>query len=181
MDVAIALEQASATVVGNDVEGDEAVSAAAEEIRRARTAVIVHKVENLADHQAGIMFGRRIRYDGTHVELSVAEGDWEAHRRLKDKVDRIVSKAGTQPMLRDGSLLPASDMLIDAAVHRAGAECFDGNRASSARKPDCEAHELDDVYIADVSCSSSSGMICPSLTGTADALRLADPIKEHLG
>lgn len=124
------------------------------------------------------MLERRIRYDGTQVEVSVAAGDLAAHRRLKDKGDRILRKAGTQPMPRDGGLRPASDILIDAAVHEAGAERFEGSRASSARNRDCKAHELD---VGDIGCSPSIGVVCPSLTGIANALRLADPIKEHLG
>lgn len=128
-----------------------------------------------------MMFERRIRCDGTHVEVSVAAGDLAAHRRLKDKGDRILRKSGTQPMPRDGSLPPASDMLIDTPVQEPGAERFEGSRASSARNPDCKAHELDVGDIADVSCSPSIGVVCPSLTGIANALRLADPIKEQLG
>jgi choline dehydrogenase-like flavoprotein len=46
---------------------------------------------------------------------------------------------------------------------------------------DCKAHELDNLYIADASFFPSIGAVNPTLTIIANALRVADRIKERLG
>ena len=53
--------------------------------------------------------------------------------------------------------------------------------AQSVLDLDCKAHELDNLYITDASFFPSIGAVNPTLTIIANALRVADRIKERLG
>lgn len=52
--------------------------------------------------------------------------------------------------------------------------------AISVLDTDCKAHELDNLYIADASFFPSIAAVNPTLTIIANALRVADRIKERL-
>ena len=53
--------------------------------------------------------------------------------------------------------------------------------ASSVLDVDCNAHDLDNLYIADVGLFVSSTAVNPTLTNIANALRPADRIADRLG
>lgn len=122
----------------------------------------------------------RIRYDGERVVLELAEGDMEAHFRLKKKLEQILSKAGAHPVLLERSLYLGSDIPIGGTAHQAGTARFGTDPATSVLDLDCKAHELDNLYIADASFFPSIGAVNPTLTIIANALRVAERIKERL-
>ena len=45
----------------------------------------------------------------------------------------------------------------------------------------CTAHQLDNLYVSDASFFPSIGAVNPTLTIIANALRVADHLKERLG
>ena len=47
--------------------------------------------------------------------------------------------------------------------------------------PSCKAHEVDNLYVVDGSFFPSSGAVNPALTIMANALRVADHMKQRLG
>jgi choline dehydrogenase-like flavoprotein len=122
----------------------------------------------------------RIRYDGARVVLEITEGDMEAHHRLKKKLEQILSKAGAHPVLLERSLYLGNDIPIGGTAHQAGTARFGADPATSVLDLDCKAHELDNLYIADASFFPSIGAVNPTLTIIANALRVADRIKERL-
>jgi len=122
----------------------------------------------------------RIRYDGERVVLDITEGNMEAHHRLKKKLKQILSQAGTHSMLLERSLYLGSDIPIGGTAHQAGTARFGLNPATSVLDLDCKAHELDNLYIADASFFPSIGAVNPTLTIIANALRVADRIKDRL-
>ena len=122
----------------------------------------------------------RIRYDGKRVVLDVTEGNMEAHQRLKKKLKQILSKADAHSMLLERSLYLGSDIPIGGTAHQVGTARFGLNPATSVLDLDCKAHELDNLYIADASFFPSIGAVNPTLTIIANALRLADRIKDRL-
>jgi choline dehydrogenase-like flavoprotein len=122
----------------------------------------------------------RIRYDGERVVLDITEGDMEAHHRLKKKLEKILSKAGAHPVLLDRSLYLGNDIPIGGTAHQAGTSRFGTDPATSVLDLDCKAHELDNLYVADASFFPSIGAVNPTLTIIANALRIADRIKERL-
>jgi choline dehydrogenase-like flavoprotein len=69
---------------------------------------------------------------------------------------------------------------IGGTAHQAGTARFGTDPQTSVLDPDCKAHELDNLYLADASFFPSIGAVNPTLTIIANALRVADKIKLRL-
>jgi choline dehydrogenase-like flavoprotein len=123
----------------------------------------------------------RIFYDGDRVVLDVTENNMEAHRRLKRKLESLLGVVGAHPVLLERKLYLGKDIPISGTAHQAGTARFGPDPATSVLDLDCKAHELDNLYIADASFFPSIGAVNPTLTIIANALRVADRIKERLG
>ena len=124
----------------------------------------------------------RIRYDGDRVVLDITESNMEAHHRLRKKLEGDLDR-GRRPRRAARS---ASS--ISARTSRSAAPPTRRERCASApirRRPcstsNCKAHELDNLYVADASFFPSIGAVNPTLTIIANALRVADKIRERLG
>lgn len=92
-----------------------------------------------------------------------------------------MSSAGAHPVLLDRRLYLGKDIPIGGSAHQAGTARFGIDPLSSVLDLACKAHELDNLYIADASFFPSIGAVNPTLTIVANALRVADHIKERLG
>lgn len=121
----------------------------------------------------------RIRYDGNRVVLEIARSDLEAHHRLRKKLKQILSRAGFRPVLLERRLYFGLDIPIGGTAHQAGTARFGTDPATSVLDLDCRAHELDNLYVADASFFPSIAAVNPTLTIIANALRVADRIKER--
>jgi len=121
----------------------------------------------------------RIYYDGDRVTLDVTETNMEAHRRLRKKLEHILSRAGAHPVLLDRKLYLGKNIPIGGTAHQAGTARFGVDPATSVLDLNCKAHELDNLYIADASFFPSIGAVNPTLTIVANALRVADKISER--
>ena len=122
----------------------------------------------------------RIYYDGDRVVLDLTEGNMEAHRRLKKKLETMLTKAGAHPVLLERSLYLGQDVPIGGTAHQAGTARFGTDPRASVLDLDCKAHEIDNLYLADASFFPSIGAVNPTLTIIANALRVADKIKLRL-
>ena len=123
----------------------------------------------------------RISYDGERVVLDLTEGNTEAHRRLKKKLEQILGAAGAHPVLLERNLYFGQNVPIGGTAHQAGTARFGEDPATSVLDLDCKAHELDNLYLADASFFPSIGAVNPTLTIIANALRVAEGIKARLG
>jgi choline dehydrogenase-like flavoprotein len=123
----------------------------------------------------------RIWYDGKRVVLDVTENNLEAHHRLKHKLKQLMSKARAHPHLLERKLYLGKNIPIGGTAHQAGTARFGTDPASSVLDLNCRAHELDNLYVADASFFVSIGAVNPTLTIIANALRVADHLKERLG
>ncbi|HEY5020745.1 MAG TPA: GMC family oxidoreductase [Steroidobacteraceae bacterium] len=122
----------------------------------------------------------RIFYDGQRVVLDVTEGNMEAHRRLRKKLQQILNATGAHPSLLERSLYLGKDIPIGGTAHQAGTARFGRDPATSVLDLDCKAHELDNLYLADASFFPSIGAVNPTLTIIANSLRVADRIQQRL-
>ena len=122
----------------------------------------------------------RIRYDGDRVVLELTEGDLEAHLRLRKKLEQMLSKAGAHPVLLERKLYLGQDIPLAGTAHQAGTARFGTDPSTSVLDTDCKAHELDNLYLADASFFPSIGAVNPTLTIIANALRVADRLKERM-
>jgi len=123
----------------------------------------------------------RIFYDGDRVILDIEENNMEAHRRLKKKLEQILTRVGAHPVLLERSLYLGKQIPIGGTAHQAGTARFGTDPADSVLDTDCKAHELDNLYLSDASFFPSIGAVNPTLTIIANALRVADIVKKRLG
>jgi choline dehydrogenase-like flavoprotein len=123
----------------------------------------------------------RISYDGDRVILNLTEGNMEAHHRLRAKLEQLLGGAGEHAMLLERSLYLGKNIPIGGTAHQAGTARFGTDPGTSVLDLDCKAHEVDNLYLADASFFPSIGAVNPTLTIIANALRVADRIKERLG
>jgi choline dehydrogenase-like flavoprotein len=121
----------------------------------------------------------RIRYDQGKVVLELTENNMQAHRRLKQKLKEILIRAGAHPVLKERNLYFGQDIPIAGTAHQAGTARFGTDAASSVLDLNCKAHELDNLYIVDASFFPSIGAVNPTLTIIANALRVAEAIKQR--
>jgi choline dehydrogenase-like flavoprotein len=122
----------------------------------------------------------RIYYEGDRVVLDIKEGNMEAHHRLRKKLEQMLNNCGTHSLLLERNLYFGKDIPIGGTAHQAGTARFGTDPATSVLDLDCKAHELDNLYLADASFFPSIGAVNPTLTIIANALRVADKIKERL-
>jgi len=122
----------------------------------------------------------RIRYDGDRVVLDMHEGNEEAAARLRAKLEAMVVPMGAWPHLIDRKLYLGKDIPINGTAHQAGTCRFGTDPKTSVLDLDCKAHELDNLYVTDASFFPSIGAVNPTLTIIANALRVADRIRDRL-
>jgi len=123
----------------------------------------------------------RIHYDGDRVILDVTENNMEAHRRLRKKLEQIITRAEGHPALIDRDLYLGKDIPISGTAHQAGTTRFGTDPAASVLDLNCRAHEVDNFYVVDASFFPSIGAVNPTLTIIANALRVADHLCDRLG
>ncbi|RYI18930.1 MAG: GMC family oxidoreductase, partial [Acetobacteraceae bacterium] len=92
----------------------------------------------------------------------------------------LFRKAFRQRLARHRSLFLTFAPLLNYG-HPCGTLRFGTDPATSVLDPDCRAHDLDNLYVADASFLPSSMGVNPSLTIAANALRVADLIAVRLG
>jgi choline dehydrogenase-like flavoprotein len=105
----------------------------------------------------------------------------EGVKHLQHKLESMLGDLGMEQHLLDHSLYLHKAMPIGATAHQAGTIRFGTDPATSALDPNCKAHELDNLYVADTSIFPSIGAVNPSLTAIANALRVGDHLLERLG
>ena len=123
----------------------------------------------------------RISYDGDRTILALHETNMEAHRRLKKKLEEIMRKCGAAPVLMERNLYLGKDIPIGGTAHQAGTLKFGTDPRSSVLDTNCKAHQLDNLYATDAGFFPSIGSVNPTLTIIANALRVADHLRERLG
>ena len=122
----------------------------------------------------------RIFYRDGHVVLDVTPNNTEAHVRLKRKLENILSAAGAYPLLFKRSLYLGKGVPLSGTAHQAGTTRFGTDPRTSVLDTDCRAHEAQNLYVTDAGFFPSIAAVNPTLTIIANALRVADHIKERL-
>ena len=99
---------------------------------------------------------------------------------MKRKLKDVLSKIGWPAVLLERSLYLGKDIPLSGTAHQAGTCRFGTDPATSVLNLDCRAHEVDNLYVTDASFFPSIGAVNPTLTIIANALRVADIIKDRL-
>lgn len=123
-----------------------------------------------------------------NIVLAYTPNNEEGHRRLIEKLKGLMkqqTKCGVHGHeCHEGmfarSLYLGQRIPLAGVAHQNGTIRFGTDPKSSALDTSCRAHEVDNLYVVDGSFFPSSAAVNPALTIMANALRVADHLKERL-
>jgi len=129
-----------------------------------------------------------VNRDGKIV-LEYTPNNEEAHRRLIAKLKELMkqqAKCGVHGHechegLFARNLFIGDRIPLAGVAHQNGTIRFGKDPKTSALDVHCKAHDLDNLYVVDGSFFPSSAAVNPALTIMANALRVADHVKQRLG
>ena len=108
------------------------------------------------------------------VRLHYRPNNVSSHQRLVREMKRILRRLGFWVVV-------AHSHKEKNTTHQCGTLCFGTDPRTSVLDPFCRAHDIDNLFVVDASFFPSSAAVNPGLTIAAQALRVADHIKEtHL-
>jgi choline dehydrogenase-like flavoprotein len=123
----------------------------------------------------------RIFYDADgKVNVHETATNAEAHKRLRKKLESMITKLGGHEQMLEHRLYLNKDIAVNGTAHQAGTLRFGTDPATSVLDLNCKAHELDNLYVTDASFFPSIGAVNPTLTIVANALRVADYLRANV-
>ena len=122
------------------------------------------------------------------IVLQYTPNNEEPHRRLIAKLKDLMkqqTKCGVHGHACHEGLFARSLFIGDriplaGVAHQNGTIRFGRDPKTSALDVNCKAHDLDNLYVVDGSFFPSSAAVNPALTIMANALRVADHLKQRL-
>ena len=128
-----------------------------------------------------------VNRDG-EIVLSYRPNNEEGHKRLIAKLQSLMKQQTRCPThghdchvgMFARSLYLGQRIPLAGVAHQNGTIRFGKDPKTSALDANCKAHDLDNLYVVDASFFPSSGAVNPALTIIANALRVADHLKERL-
>ena len=123
-----------------------------------------------------------------NIVLAYRPNNEEGHRRLIEKLKGLMKRQSRCSVhghechegLLARSLFLGQRIPLAGVAHQNGTIRFGHDPATSALDIYCKAHEVDNLYVVDGSFFPSSAAVNPALTIMANALRVADHLKERL-
>lgn len=116
----------------------------------------------------------RIRVEDDKIVLEYTPNNEEAFNRLIDRWKGVLKS------LDPWSMLFTTDMTIKDVGHQCGTCRFGEDPAASVLNLNCRTHDVDNLYVVDGSFFPSSAALNPTLTIIANAIRVAEHLKERL-
>jgi choline dehydrogenase-like flavoprotein len=115
------------------------------------------------------------------IQLSYTENNLEGHQRLTAKLKTMLHDIGCEDHLLPSELYLGKKIPIAGTAHQCGTVRFGTDPLTSALDVNCKAHDLDNLYVVDGSFFVSSTAVNPALTIMANALRVADHLRQRMG
>jgi choline dehydrogenase-like flavoprotein len=139
--------------------------------------------EDLPDPDNRVTLSR----DGKIV-LSYKPNNEESHKRLIAKLESLMQMQSKCPTHGDQchqglfarNLFLGQRIPLAGVAHQNGTIRFGRDPTTSALDLNCKAHDLDNLYVVDGSFFPSSGAVNPALTIMANALRVADHLRDRI-
>jgi choline dehydrogenase-like flavoprotein len=108
---------------------------------------------------------------GGRIRLEYRPNNLRAHRMLVRETTRILRKIGFW-------LVVTHSHGSKNTTHQCGTLCFGTNPRASVLDAFCRSHDVDNLFVVDASFFPSSAAVNPGLTIVAQALRVADHIRD---
>jgi choline dehydrogenase-like flavoprotein len=115
------------------------------------------------------------------IHVAYTDTNFEGHRRLIAKLKGLLTDIGCHPRLIPNQLIRDGRIPLGGVAHQCGTVRFGEDPASSALDVNCQAHDLDNLYVVDTSFFPCSTAVNPALTAMANAMRVGDHLMERLG
>ncbi|MDQ3893426.1 MAG: GMC family oxidoreductase [Actinomycetota bacterium] len=131
--------------------------------------------EDLPNPENRVMLDREGR---VHVHYS--NRNLEPHRRLLRKLKGMLPRLDMREHLLPNQVIRDERIPIAGVAHQVGTVRFGTDPSSSALDVNCQAHDLDNLYVVDTSFFPSSSAVNPALTAMANALRVGDHLLARL-
>jgi choline dehydrogenase-like flavoprotein len=124
-----------------------------------------------------------------NIVLSYTPNNEEGHKRLIKKLEGLMKEQTRCSVhghechqgLFARNLFVGQRIPLAGVAHQNGTIRFGCDPKTSALDVNCKAHDVDNLYVVDASFFVSSAAVNPALTIMANALRVADHLKERLG
>lgn len=110
-----------------------------------------------------------VRLRDGRIEITWTPTNMSQHRELVRRLRSALRRAGLPFVL-------TKRMGIETNSHQCGTAVAGHDPATSVLNPDCRAHDLENLYLADGSFFPSSAALNPALTIAANAFRIAPQI-----
>jgi choline dehydrogenase-like flavoprotein len=114
----------------------------------------------------------RLAPDG-RVVLDYHPNNLRAHAQLVDELRRLLGRLGLW-----SPRIFAHTAGVRNTTHQCGTLCFGTDPRRSVLDPFCRAHDVENLFAVDASFFPSSAAVNPGLTIVAQALRVADHIRD---
>ena len=105
------------------------------------------------------------------IRLAYRQNNLRPHEELVSQTKAILARAGFGPIVKHS-------LGTKNTTHQCGTLCFGTDPRASVLDPFCRAHDIANLFVVDASFFPSSAAVNPGLTIIAQALRVADHIKE---
>src|SRR5688572_21586471 len=105
------------------------------------------------------------------IHLQYRPNNLAAHQQLVKETTRILKRLGFW-------IVMTHSHKSKNTTHQCGTVVFGTDPATSVLDPYCRAHDVDNLFVVDASFFPSSAAVNPGLTIAAQAIRVADHIKE---
>jgi choline dehydrogenase-like flavoprotein len=109
--------------------------------------------------------------------LHYTPNNLEAYRQLREKLIHIMDEIARTEGVGNSTQYYGFRLGIGGVSHQNGTCRFGTDPTASVLDLQCKAHDLDNLYVVDTSFFPSAGAVNPSLTAMANALRVAEIIK----
>ena len=116
--------------------------------------------------------GNRVTVDSDdRINLRYRPNNLRTHGRLVREVKRMLRRLGFW-------IVVTHSHEEKNTTHQCGTLCFGLDPRTSVLDPYCRSHDIENLFVVDASFFPSSAAVNPGLTIVAQALRVADHIRE---
>lgn len=119
--------------------------------------------------------------DQKRIVLSYTPNNVEAHKRLLAQLKKTLKGIGQCRALLPHKAYFSKRLPLAAVCHQVGTCRFGPDPESSVLDLNCRTHEVENLYVVDGSFFPAISAVNPSLTIMANALRVAEHLRERLG
>ena len=123
----------------------------------------------------------RVRVENNKLYIDYTPNNLEAHDRLVYRWLDVLKAVEKELGGFQRGNHPRGEMPLQVMANQCGTCRFGIDRTTSVLAPNCQTHDVDNLYVVDSSFFPSNASVSPALTVIANALRVGDHLIDRLG